>query len=141
MALLVPQTGNAAEVGQSLERAARLAVQDLSGAEIDGYDIEVDETDPEKQPQPPVVEPKPYDAEAAKQVALAAASANDFWKPSEIGTLRLLRLRTLLVDVAAGCRWMGGIGCKSLLSSPSVSVSARESLLVSMVPRLSSRCF
>ena len=35
VALLVPQTGSAAEVGQSLERAARLAVQDLSGAEID----------------------------------------------------------------------------------------------------------
>lgn len=31
---------------------------------IDG--IKVHETDPEKQPQPPVVEPKPYDAEAAK---------------------------------------------------------------------------
>lgn len=35
VALLVPQTGSAADVGQSLERAARLAVQDLSGAEID----------------------------------------------------------------------------------------------------------
>ena len=31
---------------------------------IDG--IKVHETDPKKQPQPPVVEPKPYDAEAAK---------------------------------------------------------------------------
>lgn len=31
---------------------------------IDG--VKVHETDPEKQPQPPVVEPKPYDAEAAK---------------------------------------------------------------------------
>ncbi|NNC87953.1 MAG: DUF1080 domain-containing protein [Akkermansiaceae bacterium] len=31
---------------------------------IDG--IKVHETDPEKQPQPPVVKPKPYDAEAAK---------------------------------------------------------------------------
>ena len=31
---------------------------------IDG--IKVHETDPEKQPQPPVVEPKPYNAEAAK---------------------------------------------------------------------------
>lgn len=31
---------------------------------IDG--IKVHETDPEKQPQPPVVEPKPYDADAAK---------------------------------------------------------------------------
>lgn len=35
VALLVPQTGPQAAVGQSLERAARLAVQDLSGAEID----------------------------------------------------------------------------------------------------------
>ena len=31
---------------------------------IDG--IKVHETDPQKQPQPPVVTPKPYDAEAAK---------------------------------------------------------------------------
>lgn len=31
---------------------------------IDG--IKVHETDPEKQPQPPVVEPKPYDAKAAQ---------------------------------------------------------------------------